>query len=173
MKQGQAKAKPAQQASGAFELIDSPNPLKERVAYKTMGPGSIHPVDNAERHVDLLKVDFQQWLEDDRLELLAAWQALKEQPVDPVAFLRLHRITHTIFGNAAMLDREIAGQLAMPLSRLLERTPDIEDHIALIDSAVDAIAASIVGKSSESDEKLQQILEGLNQIVNRWITRQR
>lgn len=173
MKQGQAKAKSTHQASGAFELIDSPKPLKDRVTYKTMGPGSIHPVENAERHVDLLKVDFQEWLEDDRLELLAAWQALKEQPVDPEAFLRLHRITHTIHGNAAMLNREIAGQLAMPLSRLLERTPDIKNHIALIESAVDAIAASISGKSSESDEKLLEILEGLNQIVNRWITRQR
>lgn len=173
MKQDQATSNTANSASGGFELLESPNPLKDRVTYKTLGPGSIHPVQNAERHIDLLEVEYKRWLEDDKAELLEAWKALKKKPSDPDAYLRLHRITHTIHGNAAMLDHEMAGLLALPLARLLERTPDVENHIPLIDSAVDAIGASIKTNKAASDEKLQEILEGLNKIVDRWINKQR
>lgn len=171
MKNAQAKT-PNPQKSG-LEIINGPKPLKDIVTYKTMGPGSIHPVENAERHVELLEDNFQKWLEDDKIELLAAWKALKEKPSDSEAFLRLHRVIHTIYGNAATLNREIAGELALPLSRLFERRPHIENHIALIDSAIGAISASISNKKPATDEKLQEILDGLNQIVGRWISKQR
>jgi chemotaxis protein histidine kinase CheA len=173
-----ASAKPAprdnpEPAYGRFERIVPPRMPNEIAKYRDIKGSGVDPVENAERQLSLLSVDFQQWLDDDRRELVEAWAALSADPSDPAAFKRFHRIVHTICGNAAILECEAAGILAKPLTRLLERAPDIAGHTAMIGPAVDAIAAAVSRQTSMDDPKFEEIRVGLDKIVAKWISRKR
>lgn len=154
-----------------FEYVGAPAQLLDRVSYRELGPGSTEPIQNAEKMLRFIEPDFANWLRADNLELHSAWVDLKSRPIDPIVFLRFHKAVHVIRGNAAMLNCAIAGQLATPVARLLERTPDIEDHISTIEPAMAAIHMIISGEIKTGDPRLEELRDILETIVNRWITR--
>jgi hypothetical protein len=141
------------------------------VTYKEVTPGTTDLVENAEKLVKYLALEFEDWLAADIAEMQAAWEGLKASRSDPKAFLRFRRAVHTVFGNAPSLNEEGASQLAKPLTRLLERAPDIAEHIHLVDTAVDAIVLAVLSREKPDREKLGEISEGLEVIVDRWIER--
>lgn len=155
------------------ELVTPPRQPRDIISYREAGPGTIDLVQNAERHLELLEDDFQEWLNDDKVELLQSWSHLKMRSADPVAFLRFHKSVHTICGNAGILKCDAASRLAAPLARLLERSPNIENHIAMIEPAINAIAAAISNTATDDDPRISEIQEGLETIVARWIAKQR
>lgn len=161
------------QGSGRFELIEPPRTPKDVVTYREAGPGTIDPVKNAENQLEFMSEDFKVWLRDDQAELIEAWTNLKASPADPVAFKRFHRAVHVILGNAPILGCDAAGRLATPLSRLLERGPNIEDHTTTIGSAIDAISAAINGQTDIDDPRFEEVQSGLAKIVGRWIAARR
>lgn len=162
-----------QHLNEVYEFVTPPRQPQDVISYQEAGPGTIDPVENAEKHLQLLEQDFEEWLDDDKAELLQSWSRLKVSPADPVAFLRLHKSVHTICGNAAILKCDAASRLAAPLGRLLERSPNIENHIATIESAINAIAAAISNTATDDDPRIREIQEGLETIVARWIAKQR
>lgn len=152
-----------------FEVVTPDRQLADNVTYRQSKPGELGPVENAERQLKLISGEFDQWLKDDFKELQTAWLALKNAPDATDLFLRFHRAVHTITGNATMLNCAVAGQLANPIARLVERTPAIDDHFPLIDSAMYAIASAI---ASPAQTSLNEVHDGLETIVSRWIDKQ-
>lgn len=165
-------AKAKKRASTTPEVIQPPRLLRDIVTYRDVGPGTMDPIDNAERQLEFLSVDFPAWLNDDKVELLESWSLLKADPTNAITFLRFHKAVHTICGNASLLRCEAAGRLAAPLARLLERTPNISKHADTIESAISAIAAAISDQTAETDPMMEEIITGLDTIVERWIAKQ-
>lgn len=157
------------QSPQTFEVITPDRQLADNVTYRQSKPGEPGPVEIAEQQLKLMSNEFDQWLKDDFKELRTAWQTLKHSPDAADVFLRFHRAIHNISGNAAMLDCPAASQLAKPIARLIERTPTIDDHQQLIDSAMHAIANAI---ASPVHTSLDEVHEGLETIVSRWIDKQ-
>lgn len=154
-----------------YEFVTSDRQLADKVTYRESEPGELGPVEKAEQQIELISSDFGQWLNDDFIELQTAWRTLKKDHHASDAFLRFHRAIHTLSGNAAMLDCATASQLAAPIARLIDRTPAIDDHIQLINSSLQAIATAISGRS-DVDESINKVHEGIETIVDRWISKQ-
>lgn len=154
-----------------LEIIEPLRQPKELVTYKNSGPGVLDPVKNAENQLQFLQDEFVEWLENDCVELRASWESLRIDPANPEKFLAFHKAVHVIAGNAAILNCPRASSLARPLARMLERGPNIESHIKLVDPAIHAICAAIQSNDSANDALMSEIIECINTIVARWIER--
>jgi len=150
-----------------LEVIDPPNILTERITYKELGSGSTHPVENAERGVEFLSIEFSQWIEDDIIKMQTCWSKLQnKQNIDDnsTAFTCFNKAVHTIKGNAAILGYNQAGELAIPLSKLLERSHDLENFTQAINLIIQAIKLSTIKNASEP-ETLENICLAFETII--------
>lgn len=152
-----------------LELLEPQRIPKNVVTYREAGPGTIDPVQNAENQLMFLQDDFLEWLEGDFSNLRDSWNSLRQAPDDQEKFLVFHKAVHIVAGNAAILNCPTGSKLARPLARMLERRPNIECHLGLIDSAIHAINAAIRDPESATGSSMDEIVTGLNTIVARWI----
>jgi len=157
-------------SSARAEIIAPPRQLIDLVTIDESGNPLRDPIKNAEQQLAYFADEFAKWLDGDRDELMYAWAALHAEPNNVGAFIRFHKIVHTICGNAAMLDCPAASALAAPLARLLERSPDVAAHTKTINSAVSAISLSVSGELNDESAELDEIVTGLNKIISRWIS---
>lgn len=155
-----------------FQILKPLRQPRDIIAYRKIGPGVVDPVANANAQLSFLEADYVTWLRQDCGKLHSAWTDLRDAPKDVDLFVRFHKSVHTIAGNAAILNCPSASRLAAPLARLLERRLEVEKHLPLIQSAVDAIDTSIMLAVTEDDPRMTETIEGLETIVMRWITRQ-
>lgn len=155
-------------ANARYEILDPDRKPADQVTYRETAKPEPDLVANAEAQMNLISGAFGEWLCVDCAELQAAWKALRHTPDDSDLFLRFHGAIHTISGNAELLGNTTAGQLALPLARLIDRTPRIKSHIPMIDAAVHAISATIA-RPDETSPAIEEIRLGLETIVARWI----
>lgn len=155
-----------------YQVLKPLRQPRDTVTYRKIGPGVVDPVANADAQLAFLEADYPKWLREDRLELHAAWMDLRGDPQNAACFVRFHKAVHTIAGNAAVLNCAAASRLAAPLGRLLERRPPTEEHLSLIQSAVDAIDSAIIQSIADDDPRMHEVITGLEKIVKRWIARQ-
>lgn len=154
-----------------FEIVEPVRQPKDLVTYRKAGPGVMDPVQNAENQLMFLEDEYLGWLNKDCENLCQSWRALVVDPSNCEKFIDFHKAVHTVSGNAAILKCPNASSVAKPLARMLERRPNIEHHIKLVESAVLAICAATRGGSDQDDPRMNEIIQGLDQIVNRWIER--
>lgn len=153
-----------------LEIIDPPKKLSDIIKYLELGAGAIHPIEKAERQVDHLSMDFEQWLNDDVAKFNESWQALKKKIDNPDLFLRFNKSLHVIKGNAEVLNNKETGELAATLCRLVERTCKIDEHIKAIELLVDSI--NICAKNKQKDEtKLDELKQGFDIIIDKKIAK--
>lgn len=154
-----------------FEMIEPPRKPADVISYSENGDGAEWLVGNAETQLRYISFEYVDWLATDIEELQDSWRILRDAPTDSIAFLRFHRAVHTVYGNAPSLNCECASQIAKPLTRLLERAPDVTEHKKLIDTAVGAIALSASPDHKPDYDALREICRGLQTVVDRWIER--
>ncbi len=148
-----------------LETIDPPKKLTDIISYLELGAGALHPIEKAERHVDYLSMDFEQWLNDDIAKLNNCWDKLKSQIENPKDFLEFNKALHVIKGNAGILNNDETGELASILSRLVERTCKLNEHIETIELLIKSI--NICSKTKQKDEEmLQEVKRGFDEIIN-------
>lgn len=157
----------SRRALGRSKVIKPDRTPSQKVTMINLGPNEPHPIERAERQMNLMKVDFPLWLEEDRKKLLGAWKTLREKPEDAEAFLAFSAIVHTIKGNAAVLGCEIAGELADPVAHLLEHAPDIEHWRKVLDLAVDALSAALQQKAGFGERKLSDVVAAIDATIRR------
>lgn len=114
-----------------------------------------------------MSVEFSDWLRDEIDYLVKCWRKLKQQPDEPEAFSEFSKALHVIKGNAEMLNNEKAGRLAATLSRLIERTCYIKEHIETIELIVQAINICAGRKDCK---KFDEVKNGFEEIIEKKIT---
>lgn len=152
---------------GRSKVIKPDRMPSQKVTMIDLGPNEPHPIDRAERQLNMMKVDFPIWLEEDRKKLVAAWKTLRASPENADAFLAFTSIIHTIKGNAALMGCEIASQLAMPVAHLLEHVPDINHYRQVLDLAVEALSAALQQKSGLGERKLSDVVAAIDAVIRR------
>jgi len=153
------------------EIIQPPRKLGDIVAYR-QEKGAVDPVEKAERQIQNLSVDFAEWLQSILGELDQSWLDLKQNTSDPAAYIRFQRAAYTIKGDASILGCSVAGELSIPLTRLLEQTPNIDDHTATFELFVSTICLC-TSLEKEDFGTLKEIHDGLETITNRKINKLR
>ncbi len=167
---GQSSGKASAQRGrslGKSKTIKPDRTPGQKVTMVDLGPNEPHPIERAERQLNMMKVDFPLWLEEDRKKLVAAWKALRAKPQDAEAFLGFSAIIHTIKGNAAVIGCPIASDLAMPVAHLLEHAPDIEHYRQVLDLAVDALSAALQQKTGLGERKLSDVVAAIDAVIRR------
>jgi len=151
-----------------LETIDPDTKLLDKIIYLQLGKGAIHPIDKADRQVDNLSMDFEKWLNDDIHELLSCWNRLKSHDDDPKSFSSFNKSVHIIKGNAGILNNDEAGHFAATLSRLIERTCYLKEHLEAIELLVQAIGLCAKNKH-KSVKNIEEIKQGFEVIINKKI----
>ncbi len=150
----------------SIEFIDPPKTLKTNIKYKKLNKNAVHPVENANRQVEFLSVNFALWLEDDIKKLERAWHGLNSKEPEPSAFSNFNKAVHVIKGNAAILGFEKTSEMSNPLSKLLETSPQIEEFFDLISLMVRAISLSSNEKIKIKSETQNEICSSFEIIIN-------
>ena len=153
------------------EEIDPPRKPGDHVIY-IQEKGAINPVVKAEQQLQNLSIDFETWLHSIIAELNQSWSVLKVDSSNPAAYLRFHRAAYTIKGDAGILGCALAGEIAVPLTRLLEHTPNIAEHVATFDLFVSTICICTSAKHKKS-LAFKEIRDGLEIIIDRKIEKLR
>lgn len=151
-----------------LEYIEPPNKLSDKISYRELGPGAVHPVEKAERQVEYLSMDFAEWLTNDIENLQQRWRDLKSDAEKEEMFTQFNRAVHNVKGGAGMLKYEDAGALAAALSCLTERTQDIDIYLAAIDLMVQAICVSATGSHAGSlgeENIIDELCDGFSLII--------
>jgi len=160
-----------QEKGRIFETIDPPKKLKDIIRYKELKKGNTHPVENANKQVEFLSIDFALWIEDDVAKLSTSWQELKKDKENASYFLEFNKAVHTIKGNAAILGFEKTGELSVPLSQLLERSHEVDKFFEAISLMVQAIILSTQKKctkrikQTDCAEKANEIKKAFEAII--------
>ena len=147
-----------------LEYIEPPSKLSDKISYKELGPGAVHPVEKAERQVEYLSMDFAEWAANDIEKLRQRWRDLKSDAEKEETFTQFNKAVHNVKGGAGMLKYEDAGALAAALSCLTERTQDIDIYLAAIDLMVQAICISATGHQSE-ENTVNDLCDGFSLII--------
>jgi len=159
--------KSAASAATTVAIIDAPRRLLDRVRYHKAGPGSVDHVANAERLVAMLDVEFPAWRDLDRRRMVDAWDQLKQRPQDAAAYLEFSRAVHVVKGNAALLKRPVAGEVAARLAQLLERALAFVPHERTVEVAVRLIGALLSDQVATDDIRVAAAMSGLDRLMNR------
>ncbi len=149
-----------------FEIIDPPKKLKNNIKYRELSKNAVHPVENANRQVEFLSVNFALWLEDDIKKLELAWKNLNSKEPEPSAFSNFNKAVHVIKGNAAILGFDKTGEMSNPLSKLLETSPQLDEFFDLIALMVRAISLSSNKKIKIKSETQDEICSSFEVVIN-------
>ncbi len=148
-----------------LEIIEPKQNFSEKIKYIELKKGAIHPIEKAEQQVEYLSVDFEEWLDEDIKNLMTAWQEYKSHKNDPNTFSNFNKAVHQIKGNAQMLNNEYAGQLAATLSRLIERTCNLDEHIDAVELMVQAIRLCVANKKKNC-KNFDEVKQGFDVIID-------
>jgi hypothetical protein len=120
------------------------------------------PIAAAESHVERMAIEFSFWLEKEEKALRTARDRFLKSPGEETAFEDLHRIVHTIKGNAPVLGCEAAGILAAPLSTAMERCTDHKKVQATFQLALTAICSALKSNIPANDPDIVEMAAMLN-----------
>jgi chemotaxis protein histidine kinase CheA len=121
-----------------IELFMPPNMLKAKVG-SSIGGIDVAALKRAEAAVDVLKVDFQEWIGED-VERLAKARERFAKDNDQDARSALFRAGHDIKGQASTFEFPLIARVATSLCKLIDATAAPESiSLGLIDAHVAAI----------------------------------
>jgi chemotaxis protein histidine kinase CheA len=146
------------------QIIRQPNPLKRAV--KRVTESADDPVARAEKALEGLSDEFENWMSKECDRLAAAHRAIVTTGLNVATQDELFRAAHDIKGDAATFGFPVAAAAADSLCRLMEHAPDFTKvPNELIAHHVNAIQAIVrenrrFGVASVADE-LSKKLRGI------------
>lgn len=163
-----AKEKPAIPTVKAFsdhQVITPPNPLRQvlsRVSEKDFDD----PVARAEKALDALSGEFNDWMSIECARLAAAHAAILKNGFSTAARQELFRAAHDIKGSAATFGYPTAGVAADSLCRVIEHAPELDQVPSeLIAHHINAIVAIVrenaKTRNTEMANELSRRLRGV------------
>jgi len=155
------------------QIIRQPNPLKRAV--KRVAENADDPVARAEKALEGLSDEFENWMAKECERLAAAHRAIIATGLNATTQDELFRAAHDIKGDAATFGYPLAAAAADSLCRLMEHAPDFTKvPNALIAHHVNAIQAivrenrrfGIAAVADELSKKLRGIADEYLTAVN-------
>ncbi len=136
-----------------IELFMPPNMLKAKVG-SSIGGIDVAALKRAEAAVEVMKVDFQEWIGEDVERLAKARARFGAEKTDD-ARGALFRAGHDIKGQAATFEFPLIARVASSLCKLIEATPAPERvPLGLVDAHVAAIRIIFRDKIKDTDNRM-------------------
>jgi chemotaxis protein histidine kinase CheA len=145
-------------ASGQYETIDPPNPLRAKVRILTGRDANFDPVKRAELAIERLSGSFSDWMMEEVERLLEQWSANKSAGFAPQTRAALYRVAHDIRGQAATLGYPSAGRVAGVFCDILDSVESRDVPDAFLEQYVTAIRAIARETERGKDSTLAQNL---------------
>ncbi len=160
-------------ADKKLEIIEPPNPLKDKVG--TGGPGAVDAaaLERAERVIENLSDNYLEWVEEDLKKIEVAYEALKAADGDRKAELEaVFQVSHDIKGQGGSFGFNLMTAVGNELCRLIEKLetagdPEIEAIGLHIDAMKLIITERMKGEGGKPGEKM---LLGLRQVCDKLLT---
>jgi HPt (histidine-containing phosphotransfer) domain-containing protein len=124
------------------QVISQPNPLKRAV--KRVAENADDPVTRAEKALEGLSDEFENWMKKECERLANAHRLIIETGLNATTQGELFRAAHDIKGGAATFGYPMAAAAADSLCRIMEHAPDFSKvPIGLVAHHVNAIQAIV------------------------------
>jgi chemotaxis protein histidine kinase CheA len=140
-----------------IEIFMPPNILKAKVG-SAIGGIDMAAIKRAEAAMEILKVEFNDWLADDVARLAACRDGFA---IQPSAAMRgdLFRAAHDLKGQAETFEYPMIARIASSLTKLIEGTqPSGEIALGLIDAHVAAIRVVFRDKIKTPTDRIASVL---------------
>ncbi len=140
--------------SKPIEIFTPPNALKAKVG------GSLSPMDRsaiakAEKALQDLSGEFQNWIEDELTRLDEAWAKYESEDNKIDAINAVHAVSHDLKGLAKTYEYPLVGRMASLLCRLTNDDVDrAKAPAVLIKGHIDGIRAAIKGHIKTEDHPI-------------------
>ena len=168
MTNGKVRSEIVGRGSSAYEVLHPPNTLGEKV---TAAKGTVEDaIARAERALEGLSHNFQDWMEGEVAQLIAARDKMRTDPGRDQSPALLHRVAHDIRGQGATFGLPLATLAADSLCRLIESVEPGRLPPMLIDQHVDAIRA-IVAENARGDgsQTARTLVDRLSEVTQDYI----
>jgi chemotaxis protein histidine kinase CheA len=155
------------------QVIRQPNPLKRAV--KRVAENADDPVARAEKALEDLSDEFENWMKKECERLAAAHRLILETGLNATTQDELFRAAHDIKGDAATFGYPMAAAAADSLCRIMEHAPDFskvpDDLIAHHVNAIQAIVREhrkfgVAAVAGELSKKLRGVADEYLTAVN-------
>ena len=138
---------------GGHEVIIPPSTLRDKALRPGVNRrGDLKAIERAEKALELLSCNFEEWMREEVKSLLKARARYKSDPNRPEALDELVRVTHDLKGQASTLQYPYVTKICMSLCCLFEQLPNKNRiPMILVDQHVDA-ANAVVREGVRMDE---------------------
>ena len=158
-------AAPTVQAFADHQVITPPNSLR-RVLRRVSDTDADDPVARAEKALDALSGEFNDWMLVECERLAAAHAAILKNGFSSAARQELFRAAHDIKGSAATFGYPTAGVAADSLCRVIEHAPELDKVPGdLIAHHINAIVAIVRENNDDGKSALANELSRRLRIV--------
>jgi chemotaxis protein histidine kinase CheA len=156
-----------------YQVIRQPNPLKRAV--KRVAENADDPIARAEKALEGLSDEFENWMNKECERLAAAHRSIVAGGLNATTQDELFRAAHDIKGDAATFGFPVAAAAADSLCRLMEHAPDFtkvpNELIAHHVNAIQAIVRenkrfAVTAVADELSKKLRGIADEYLTAVN-------
>jgi HPt (histidine-containing phosphotransfer) domain-containing protein len=156
---------PVVQSFGDHQVITQPNPLRQ-VLRRVSDTDSDDPVARAEKALDALSGEFNDWMLVECERLAGAHAAIVKNGFSTAARQELFRAAHDIKGSAATFGYPTAGVAADSLCRVIEHAPDLDKVPGdLIVHHINAIVAIVRENNDNGKSAMANELSGRLRVV--------
>ncbi len=139
------------------EVIVPPNRLKK--AMRHASADDLDPLVAAERALERLSGEFENWMNDECQRLDEARQVVRAEGFSDKARQVLFRAAHDIKGHAATFGFPMAAEVADSLCRVIDQMTDLSQvPLSFVDQCVDAVRAIIREHRNFNAEKTAEEL---------------
>ena len=137
----------------SVEMIVPPNTLKDKVPVSGSGNPDMTTVERAEKALDLMSVEFDDWLAEEVERLLIARNLVQENGLNDATFEKLYMASHDLKGQGETYGYPLITQVCASLCKLLDTAPkhsDVPDDI--IDHHVNTVRNMMKMKMKQADD---------------------
>lgn len=114
---------------------------------------------NAEKALDKLSVNFDEWMATESRNLTAARDAAEAAAFSPDTLGVLFQAAHNLKGQASTLGYPFADEICASLCRLIDKIPDKSRiPLVLVDQHVDAVRAVVAEVAKGTDNPKASVL---------------
>ena len=158
-----------------YQIIRQPNPLR-RAVKRIAEDVADDPVARAEKALEGLSNEFEEWMQKECDRLAAAHAAIIKDGLNQASQDELFRASHDIKGDAATFGYPLAAAAADSLCRIMEHAPDFtkvpNDLIAHHVNAIQAIVREhrklgVTSVAGELSKKLRGVADEYLTAVNK------
>ena len=158
-----------------YQIIRQPNPLR-RAVKRVAENDRDDPVARAEKALDGLSNEFENWMRQECDRLAAAHASILKSGLNAATQDELFRAAHDIKGDAATFGYPMAAAAADSLCRIMEHAPDftkvpnnlIAHHVNAIQAIVrESKRLGVASVAGELSKKLRGVADEYLTAVNR------